>query len=191
MTVPQKFWDLALEYTCITHAFNYHSAIKTPPYHLITGKHVILKNLKAFWSLCWVHVVLGDRKGKIGFPRAYKARFVGYDLSRTLEPCFKVIEILPTGIYGKIKTSKDVIFDKDNNYNYTDEYPSDLDFSNLHQNINNDISAVLSANKVVEKDSEQQLAPPAITVYPVPVMPCIIQNRTPENPIPAKIHKCS
>ena len=188
MSVPQKFWDLAFEYTCITHAFNYHSAIKTSPYHLITGKHVILKNLKAFWSLCWVHIALEDRKGKIGFPRAYKARFVGYDLSRTLEPCFKVIEILPTGIFGKIRTSKDVIFDKDNNYNYTDEYPSDLDFSNLHQNINNDISAVLPANKVVEKDSEQQLATPAIPIHPVPVIPCIIQNRTPENPIPAKIH---
>ena len=188
MTVPQKFWDLAFEYTCITHAFNYHSAIKTSPYHLITGKHVILKNLKAFWSLCWVHIALEDRKGKIGFPRAYKARFVGYDLSRTLEPCFKVIEILPTGIYGKIRTSKDVIFDKDNNYNYTDEYPSDLDFSNLHQNINNDISAVLPANKVVEKDSEQQLATPAIPIHPVPVIPCTIQNRTPENPIPVKIH---
>ena len=54
MTVPQKFWDLAFEYTCITHAFKNHSAIKTSPYHLITGKHVILKNLKAFWSLCCV-----------------------------------------------------------------------------------------------------------------------------------------
>ena len=91
--------------------------------------------------------------------RAYKARFVGYDLSRTLEPCFKVIEILPTGIYGKIRTSKDVIFDKDNNYNYTDEYPSDLDFSNLHQNIDNDISAVLPANKVVKIDSSYSNTP--------------------------------
>ena len=78
-------------------------------------------------------IALEDRKGKIGFPRAYKARFVGYNLSRTLEPCFKVIEILPTGIYGKIRTRRDVIFDKDNNYKNTDEYPSDLDFSNLLQ----------------------------------------------------------
>ena len=103
--VPQKYWDLAFEYTCVTHAFNYQSAIKTSPYHLITGKHGILKNLTAFWSLYWVHIALEDRKGKIGFPRAYKARFVGYDLSRTLQPSSKVIEILPTGIYGKIRTS--------------------------------------------------------------------------------------
>ena len=51
-------------------------------------------------------------------------------------------------------------------------------------NLNNDISAVLPANKVVEKDSEQQLATPAIPIHPLPVISCIIQNRTPENPIP-------
>ena len=165
-----------------------------------------------------MHIALEDRKGKIGFPRAYKARFVGYDLSRTLESSFKVIEILPTGIYGKIGTSivpvitcdgdankndffcgtvpksgflgkkkiiftvlkqkpskkskirglfrkkkipqkkssyrydrhnKDVIFDKDTNYNNTDEYPSDLDFTSLHQNINDDISAVPPAAAII------------------------------------------
>ena len=69
LRMPQKYWDLAFEYTCVTLAFNYHSAIKTTPYHLITGKHVILKNLKTFWSLCWVHIALGDRKGKISIPR--------------------------------------------------------------------------------------------------------------------------
>ena len=171
ITVPQKFWDLAFEYTCVTQAFNYHSAIKTSPYHLITGKHVNLKNLKAFWSLCWVHIALEDRKGKIGFPRAYKARFVGYDLSRTLEPCFKVIEIHPTGIYGKLRTSKDVIFDNEYNYNNTDEHPSDLDFSQLQQNIVNDISAVPLANPVVQKDPNQQIAPLANPVPPVAVIP--------------------
>lgn len=106
LAVSQKFWDLAFEYTCITYVFNYH---------LI--KHFILKNLNSFWSSCWVHIALEDKKGRIGFPRAYKSRrFVGYGLSRTLEPCFKVIGILPTGTYGKIRTCEDVIFDKDNNY---------------------------------------------------------------------------
>ena len=32
----------------------------------------------------------------------------GYDLSRALEPSFKVIEIRPTGIYRKVRTSEDV-----------------------------------------------------------------------------------
>ena len=186
MTVPQKFWDLAFEYTCITQAFNYHSAIKTSPYHLITGKHVILKNLQAFWCLCWVHIALEDRKGKIGYPRAYKARFVGYDLSRTLEPCFKVIEILPTGIYGKIRTSKDVIFDRDNNYKNTDEYPTDLDFSQIHQNIDNDISAVPPATDILPKDSETIIATPAIPMHPVPLQSCIAQNKNLQNPLSVK-----
>ena len=78
---------------------------------------------------------------------------------------FKVIEILPTGIYGKIRTSKDVIFDKEIHYKNTDEYPSDLDFEQLHQNV----SAVLPANKVVEKDPEQPIASPAIPMHPVPL----------------------
>ena len=186
--VPQKYWDLAFEYTCVTHAFNYHSAIKTSPYHLITGKHVILKNLKAFWILCWVHIALEDRKEKIGFPRAYKARFVGYDLSRTLEPSFKVIEILPTGICGKIRTSKDVIFDKDTNYNNTDEYPSDLDFTSLHQNINDDISAVPPAAAIVQIDSEQHIATSVFAIHPVPLAACTHENQLKEKPIPNTVN---
>ena len=130
--VPQKYWDLAFEYTCITQAFNYHKAIHTSPYHLITGKHVAVKYLHAFWTPCYVHIATSDRDGKIGFPRAYKARFVGYDFSRTLEPCFKVIEIHSTGTYGKVRLSKDVLFDRDINFNSSDEYPTDLDFARLH-----------------------------------------------------------
>ena len=148
----QKFWDFLFEYTFITHAFNYQLVIKNSPYFLITGKHVILKNLKAFQSFCLTRIALEDRKGKIGFPRAYKARFVGYNLSRTLEPCFKVIEILPTGIYGKIRTRRDVIFDKDNNYKNTDEYPSDLDFSNLLQSyqLTRQLKKILNNNQQLQ-----------------------------------------
>ena len=133
-------------------------------------------------------IALEDRKGKIGFPRAYKARFVGYDLSRTLEPSFKVIEILPTGIYGKIRTSKDVVFDKDTNYNNTDNYPSDLDFTSLHQNINDDISAVLPAAAIVQIDSEQHIATPAIATHSVPLAACTPQNQLKEKPVPNTVN---
>ena len=133
-------------------------------------------------------IALEDRKGKIGFPRAYKARFVGYDLSRTLEPSFKVIEILPTGIYGKIRTSKDVVFDKDTNYNNTDNYPSDLDFTSLHQNINDDISAVLPAAAIVQIDSQQHIATPAIATHSVPLAACTPQNQLKEKPVPNTVN---
>ena len=125
---------------------------------------------------------------KIGKAKAYKARFVGYDLSRTLEPSFKVIEILPTGIYGKIRTNKDVIFDKDTNYNNTDEYPSDLDFTSLHQNINNDISAVPPATAIVQIDSEQHIVISAIAIHPVPLAACTHQDQLKEKPIPNTVN---
>ena len=133
-------------------------------------------------------IALEDRKGKIGFPRAYKARFVGYDLSRTLEPSFKVIEILPTGIYGKIGTGKDVIFDKDTNYNNSDNYSSDLDFTSLHQNINDDISAVPPAAAIVQIDPVQHIVTPATATHPVPLAACTHQNQLKEKPVPNTVN---
>lgn len=125
--------DASLTYSITIQPSKFHLSISLPAGMLFS------KNLKSFWSLCWVHIAHEDGKGNIGFPRAYKSRFVGCDLFRTLEPCFKVIGILST---GKISTSKDVIFDNDNNYKNADEYPSDLDFAH-------DISAVLTPTEVV------------------------------------------
>jgi hypothetical protein len=31
---PQRYWDLAIMYACVTMAFNYHSAIDDSPYHM-------------------------------------------------------------------------------------------------------------------------------------------------------------
>ena len=109
--VPPKFWDLAMTYVCTTMAFCYHSAIGTSPYHMISKKHVVVKHLHAFWTKCWVHIPTKDAGGKVGRPRAYEARFVGYDATATLEPTYKVIEILPKGKYGCVRVSKDVVFD--------------------------------------------------------------------------------
>jgi hypothetical protein len=57
----------------MTAAFNYHRKIGTSSYNFITGMHVNVKHLCAFWSRCYVHISLEDRKGKVGYPRAYKA----------------------------------------------------------------------------------------------------------------------
>jgi hypothetical protein len=51
------------------------------------------------------------RKGKIGIKRAHKARFVGYSNSTILFPNYIVMEMHDDGTYGKVKSSKDVIFD--------------------------------------------------------------------------------
>jgi hypothetical protein len=77
----------------------------------VYGQHVNIKHLHPFWARCWVFIALEDRKGKLGFPRAYKAHFVGYESSGTLKPTFKVIQVHPNGTYGKVRVSRDVIFD--------------------------------------------------------------------------------
>ena len=46
-TVPQIYWDLAIDYACTTHSFNYCQKI-TSPYNLITGRHVDVQYLRRF-----------------------------------------------------------------------------------------------------------------------------------------------
>ena len=67
-------------------SLNYNSVIGTSPYNMLTKKHVVVKHLHAFWSKCWVHIPTKDAGGKVGHPRAYQARFIGYDMTTvTLE----------------------------------------------------------------------------------------------------------
>ena len=114
--VPQKFWDLAMAYACDTHSFNYNHRINTSPYHFNTGSHVDVKELHPFWSRCYVHTPAKDRTSKVGCPRAYNAHFVGYDYTSTLSRTYNVIEIHANGTYGKVRRSKDVIFDQSINF---------------------------------------------------------------------------
>ena len=78
---------------------------------MLSKKSVSVKYLHAFWTKCWVHIPTKDAGGKLGHPRAYQARFIGYDITTTLEPTYKVIEILEKGKHGAVRISKDVIFD--------------------------------------------------------------------------------
>ena len=73
--VPQRYWDLAFNYACITQAFNYHSKIGTSPYHLITQSHVNLKYCHSFWSKCYVHIAQKDRKTVLTQYRTYVRTF--------------------------------------------------------------------------------------------------------------------
>jgi hypothetical protein len=116
-----------MESACKTASFKYHRKIGTSPYFFVYGQHV--KHLHPFWSRCWVFISLKDRKGKIAFPRAYKAQFVGYESARTLEPTFKVIQAHPNGTYGKVRVSKNVIFDDTVNFHSETESPTDSDFT--------------------------------------------------------------
>ena len=43
--VPQKYWDLAMAYACVTHSYH---RINTSPYYFNTGSHVDVKELHPF-----------------------------------------------------------------------------------------------------------------------------------------------
>jgi hypothetical protein len=90
---------------------------------------VSIKHLHPFWSRYWVFISLEDRKGKIGFTRAYKAYFVGYESSRTLEPTKKVIQVHPNGTHGKVRISEDFIFDDTIAFHTETGSPTDLEFN--------------------------------------------------------------
>lgn len=130
--IPDKYWELAMSYAAVTLGFNFSSALGTSPYYYITGTKANMKYLHPFWSKCYVYIPVELRKGKIGVNRAHKARFVGYNNSTLLFPNYLVMEILDGGGYGRIKSSKDVIFDNSIDYEtrITNEEPYDREFIN-------------------------------------------------------------
>ena len=128
--VPLKYWCLAMSYACITHSFNYSKRIHDSPYHFTTGQHIDINSLHPFWASVYVHIPLKDRNGKVGHPRAYQGHFVGYLFTSTVFDNFIVLEVLESGHYGKLRHSKDVIFDTSINFLHpdTDSFPSDEAF---------------------------------------------------------------
>ena len=75
----------------------------------LTGQPVNIKYLQPCWSSCYVFIPLSERT-KLGAKRAYKAKFAGYANTFLLFPHYFVIPF-KNGQYGKIRESKDVIFD--------------------------------------------------------------------------------
>lgn len=128
-SVPNKFWELAMTYASVTLGFNFSPSIGTSPYTYITGQRANILYLQPFWSKCYVYIPLEHRAGKIGVKRAAKARFVGYHNSTILFPNYLIMEY-EDGIYGKIRASKDVIFDNSIEYktSINDEEPYEREF---------------------------------------------------------------
>ena len=65
-----------------------------------------------------------ENKAKLGQPRALKGFFVGYSYSRYLQPCFRVVARYANGTYGRVRITKDVIFDLA--INFKSELENDL-----------------------------------------------------------------
>jgi hypothetical protein len=142
---------------------DFQSRIGTSPYHLITGQHVNLKYCHAFWSKCYVHIAVKDRQGKVGFPRAYKAHFVGYDFVHTLTPTYKVMQVYPNGTYGVVRNSKVVIFD------------TTIDFK--------DVNTIFSEDTTFEEYCIGAEPPLQLPQY-APPAPLLIQDIPPVHPQP-------
>ena len=127
--VPHKFWELAMTYAATTMGFNFSETIGTSPYTYITGQQANVAYLQPFWSKCYVYIPVELRQGKIGVKRACKARFVGYHNSTILYPNYLIIEY-ENNVYGRIRASKDVIFDNSISYNTSieNEEPYEREF---------------------------------------------------------------
>ena len=109
---PQTFWPDAILYACHCDGFGYKNKIGTSPYFYINQRHIHLKYLHPFWTPVYFTVPAHERKqGKLGQARALKGFFVGYSYAKYLQPCYRVVARYANGTYGRVRITKDVIFD--------------------------------------------------------------------------------
>ena len=128
--VPHTFWDYAMQYACDTQSFNFSSVIGTSPYTKITGQPIDIRWLQPFFASCYVFIPLKDRR-KLGNKRAYKAKMIGYAFTHLMLPNYFVVPF-ENGHYGRIRESKDVIFDPTIDFKIykQNEEPYDREFEN-------------------------------------------------------------
>ena len=109
---PQTFWPDVILYACHCDGFGYKNKIGKSPYFYMNQRHIHLKYFHPFWTPVYFTVPPHERKqGKLGQPRALKGFFVGYSYSRYLQPCYRVVARYANGTYGRVRITKDVIFD--------------------------------------------------------------------------------
>ena len=90
-------------------------------------RHLHLKYLHPFWTPVYFTIPPNERiGGKLGVARALKGYFVGYSYSKFLQPCYKVVARYSNGTYGRVRHTKDVIFDINVNFYSVDD--NDLPF---------------------------------------------------------------
>ena len=190
-SVPGKYWDLAMTYACDTHSFNPNSRINDSPYHYITGRHVDVTQLHPFFARCFVHIPPSERDSKIGDPRAYKAHFVGYDYTSILTKTYKVIEVYADGRYGKVRSSKDVIFDHSINFRSAcpNDMPTDEAFLLASGARNLDGSHPLETRiRFAEHTAKHGPYQRNLRPYAKPP-PSILRQPPDTNPFPAQLHR--
>jgi hypothetical protein len=96
---------------------------------LSTGEHIDINHLNPFWAKCYVYIPLERRSGKLGFPRIYNARFVGYALASIK---FRTYYAVADKGHG-VRYSKDVVFDDSDDYVYwtDDTFPAEIAYEDV------------------------------------------------------------
>ena len=171
---PQTYWPDAIQYACHCDGFGYRSKIVTSAHFYWTQRHVHLKYLHPFWTPVYYTIPPHERHGgKLGQARALKGYFVGYSYSKCLQPCYRAVAKYANGTYGRVRITKDVIFDM--NINFRFELESDLP---TDAEINSIPSVELVADEDNANDLRRQLIiasaiqeEPAPDIPPAPVIP--------------------
>ena len=162
---PQTFWPDAILYACHCDGFGYKNKIGTSPYFYINQRHIHLKYLHPFWTPVYFTVPAHERKqGKLGQARALKGFFVGYSYAKYLQPCYRVVARYANGTYGRVRITKDVIFD------LTINFKSDLEIDLPTQGEFNSIPSLELVHDQDNADAlrRQLIMSPAIQEVTVP-----------------------
>ena len=142
---PPSFWCWAMYKASQDLNFNFNSRIQTSPYHFVTGKHVDVKMLHSFFSECYMFIPLHERRSKLPSPRAQRCRFLAYSFSTIMVPTYIVVPVSDTGLYGIVRTSKDIIFDESCVYDpLVDNSPSEAAFAELLSSALENVSPIPS-----------------------------------------------
>ena len=116
---PQQFGPDAIEYACHSDGFGFKNKIGTLQYFYMNQRHVHLKYLHLFWIPVYFTT---ERIGsKLGVARVLKGQFVGYSYSKFLQPCYKVVARYANGTFGRVRHTKDDIFNMDVNFHSVDD----------------------------------------------------------------------
>ena len=79
--------------------------------------HVHPKYLHPFWMPVYFTIPPNERiGGKLGLARVLKGYIVGYSYSNFLQLCCKAVARYSNGTYGRVRHTKDVIFNMNGNF---------------------------------------------------------------------------
>jgi hypothetical protein len=171
---PQTVWDHAMKYAASTINYNLSSKIGTSPYTYETGNNVDISKLHGFFDRCWVLIPAVERDGKVGSPRANKARWLMAHPNKIQFDLHVVLIILPGTYYGKIALTKDVLFDS--NLDFTKEVAGEEPYQREWDDPDSYVPTSYRA-KVPVQLSGPVVQVPRITPADVPVSTRVLRSR--------------